>query len=218
MMDEIPYRTEKNQRVRLKGEAESLYPLAHSGAPGWVRGHRKDELGWPQVKIEWDKDWWGYNGEQDRWAIEDHFDIVPELHEDDQVSDEKQTIPADVLAAMAALGNWAATQSQPTEPEPATEPIPAELKTRDTTQENYDAVVAEAHAFAGQADAVLVLAVKCQETPQGTQLIPKLFTSYKDAQAGVLLDMQVPKIAAQSHAELGLMALQQLADKKKEQE
>jgi hypothetical protein len=217
MMDEIPFRTKKDQLVRLKGEATSLYPFAHSGAPGWVRGHRKDELGWPQVRIEWDKDWWGYNGEQDRWAIEDHFDVV-EKPKDDQVSDNK-SIPPEVMAAMAALGQWASTQ-QSDEPAPQIEPkvetqrTAAEMKV--VNQQHYAAVLEDAVGFAREADAVLVLAVKCHETTGGTEMIPKLFTSYKDGQAGVLLEMQIPKIAAQSHAELGVMALQMLADNKKE--
>src|SRR5271170_1972050 len=74
------YRLPIDSRVRLRdGIDPSLYKgFSCTGNEGWVRDHRADEHGYPQVMVEWDHDHWAYNGAPNCWTWENHFDLVEE--------------------------------------------------------------------------------------------------------------------------------------------
>lgn len=65
-------------RVRLRdGVDPSFYGgFSRTGNEGWVRKRRLDKYEYPLVLIQWDHDHWSYNGAQDCWTHENHFDIV----------------------------------------------------------------------------------------------------------------------------------------------
>src|SRR5215210_1854477 len=84
------HKFEVGQRVRLVKDA--LYPLALHGMEGWIRKRNRDNLGYPMVYIEWDKDHWAYNGEGDEWTMEAHFEAV-----EDKVDEERKEDPLERL-------------------------------------------------------------------------------------------------------------------------
>lgn len=64
---------EKGMIVELKPGTEVVYPRALAGMRGVVRGLKEDDAGFGQAYIEWDKEHWRYNGEQDGWTFATHF-------------------------------------------------------------------------------------------------------------------------------------------------
>jgi hypothetical protein len=62
--------------VKLKGDFAELYNRACVGSRGIVRFAKTDRDGFPMVFIEWDKDDWRYNGQDDNWTFASHFDLV----------------------------------------------------------------------------------------------------------------------------------------------
>lgn len=85
MVEIQKHKNEVGSRVRLKGDGQdSIYPAAYAGAEGWVRERDHDPHGFPRVFIVWDKTHWTYNGEQDGWTFDDHFDTIegPKMNED----------------------------------------------------------------------------------------------------------------------------------------
>lgn len=65
-------------RVELRSGCDELYRFAVAGSRGVVRDHKTDELGFPLIYIEWDKDYWRYTGEPDGWTFPTHFRVIEE--------------------------------------------------------------------------------------------------------------------------------------------
>lgn len=78
MVEMTDFRFPLNSRVKLKDNIDpDLYrSMSRTGNEGWVRKHRKDKYDFPQVYIEWDKEHWAYNGTEDGWTWEDHFEGI----------------------------------------------------------------------------------------------------------------------------------------------
>lgn len=93
------YRLPINSRVRLRdGIDPQLYKgLSCTGNEGWVRNHR-DDLGYPQVLVEWDRDHWSYNGAPNCWTYEEHFDLIEGI-----MADKKEQTPKDKEEAVRNL-------------------------------------------------------------------------------------------------------------------
>lgn len=80
---------EIGMRVELLPGREDVYDLAYPASRGVVRGIREDSYGYAQIYIDWDKDHWRYNGEEDLWTFASHFRpaegerelIGPEVHD-----------------------------------------------------------------------------------------------------------------------------------------
>lgn len=93
------------ERVELLPGREDVYDQVFPASPGVVSGLRKDEYGYPQVYVIWDKDHWRYNGEPDMWTFASHFRpiegaerelIGPEVHEvPSSVPDREAFIPTE---------------------------------------------------------------------------------------------------------------------------
>lgn len=210
MMDAIPFKTRKDQRVKLQGFADHMYEAAYANAPGWVRKQKRDNFGYPMVFIEWDKRHWSYNGEEDRWALEAHFEPVEEPMNKNPTPP-NGGLPPEVIQALA---NWALTQqSEQTSPESRPEPEtreptnPAEAKSFGTTNEKYLEILSSAMDHSAGAEAVMILTVTSKDTSQGPAYTPRLFQAYKTPVAGLLLEMQLSKIAMNAHQDAGWMAL-----------
>src|SRR5436190_12058316 len=73
----VDFRLPINSRVKLKdGIDPALYKgYSCTGNEGWIR-NRRQEMGYPQVLIEWDRNHWSYNGAPNCWTWEDHFDLI----------------------------------------------------------------------------------------------------------------------------------------------
>lgn len=71
-MNKIPV----DAKVELLPGRDEVYLFAQAGSRGTVRNTKVDEMGFPLVYIEWDRDHWKYNGEPDGWTFESHFQIL----------------------------------------------------------------------------------------------------------------------------------------------
>lgn len=69
-----------NTRVKLRDGVDPGFYNGYSraGNEAWIRDRKIDNLGYPRVFIEWDKDHWSYNGAPDIWTWEPHFEPVEE--------------------------------------------------------------------------------------------------------------------------------------------
>ena len=75
-MDKQDHVLKREQRVRLKDGFDSMYQIARSGAQGIVKAVEYDPFGFPCALIQWDSDHWTYDGEQDGWTFQSHFELV----------------------------------------------------------------------------------------------------------------------------------------------
>jgi hypothetical protein len=57
----------------LEGHLEGAYV----GCRATIKDKREDEVGYPHIFVEWDKDDWRYHGMPDGWTYENHFRKVP---------------------------------------------------------------------------------------------------------------------------------------------
>lgn len=79
-----------NQRVKLKSQGEdSVYEKAMAGSVGTIRSLDFDNVDFPMVYIEWDKNHWAYNGEGDMWTYENHFEEDRDQMNDNSGRDEQ---------------------------------------------------------------------------------------------------------------------------------
>lgn len=186
-----------NDRVKLKGDRADVYPRAFGSSEGVIKNHKMDPLGHHvMVYVQWDKNHWAYNGEDDMWTFEDHFDLV-----------ESKVMPKeekpDLAAALAEfLKAWNAD-----------EPLVREEDGDDEAAANaaatYASLVEEASDYAQDCEAFLTVAVKRTKDKQGRfVLVPELFSFYKSEAAGLLLESQLAQIVMTSHLELSEQAIQ----------
>jgi len=195
------FRFKPNERVRLKGEPSNLYERAYVGSEGWVRERKMDPVGFPIVKIEWDKSHWTYNGEKDMWTFEEHFESIDGAVK--EMDDEGKTF-MDRLAAFIAA-EQAQQKQKPDED--------ASIIDNDDTEAKYNEVLEAATAYAKDCEAFLLVGVIRQhdESHAGrTILIPDIFAGYKSEDAGILLETQVSQLAAQFHQEIAGRVLGEL--------
>src|SRR3954463_12981755 len=65
-------------KVELLPGCEDVYSRAVSASQGVVRKRQFDEAGFPLVYIEWDKEHWRFNEEEDGWTFASHFKVIGE--------------------------------------------------------------------------------------------------------------------------------------------
>src|SRR3954467_9670267 len=106
MAEKQPHRTKPRDRVRIKDDVTHMYPMARVYSEGVVGDRTHDNLGYPMIFIEWDKDHWAYSGEEDRWVLEAHFDKVEES---------KMEEKPDIVEALAKLLEQYRSQGEETE-------------------------------------------------------------------------------------------------------
>ncbi len=89
-----------NTRVRLKdGVDPDFYDgFSRTGNEGWVRKTKHDSYGYPRVFIQWDKDHWAYNGQEDTWTWEGHFEMA---QEHDSLEDELMPVVSKFVKELA---------------------------------------------------------------------------------------------------------------------
>jgi hypothetical protein len=198
-MEQQQHKLKKGQRVRLKADGQdSLYSMACAGSEGWIRKQDIDPLGYPMIYIEWDKNHWAYNGEQDRWTFESHFDPVEENDMSDQ---QGSNPPPEFVNFMNSM--WQQFQASQT-PEPqAEEPPPLnEPESRPDGQLLSDEEFAEALAksveVAKESDAFILITVDRSAIPDSSVplLSPSIITCYRTAESGHVAELHMARFVA----------------------
>jgi hypothetical protein len=183
-MTKQEHQTKKGDRVRLKGQGQdALYEAAYAGAEGYVRRHRHDELGYPEIFVAWDKTHWTYNGEKDGWTMESHFDIV----EDDDM-DSQDNKHQDLVRQMA-------------------EQLGYDLVPKDEQKENfgtdldaeYDRIATAALEAISDGTAFVLLTVRDGDSSEGPAKITEVFNGYRDEVSQYLVEANVSRIGAKAH-------------------
>lgn len=207
------HRLKPDQRVRLKSNGEDgVYPFACAGNEGWVRATKHDEVGWPLVFIEWDKDHWSYNGEKDQWTMEDHFDPVGESMPEG-FDKEGFTTALRALAVSAGVDLGESPQ-EPAEAATEAEAQASEDARGYDTQEDLALKLKAALAAADQMAGFLLIAVTKQDHPglPDPILVPHIVNSYSDAVTAVAVELQLSKLAHISHQDFATAVLQSEAE------
>lgn len=194
------------QRVRLKHDVAELYRRAFGGSEGFVRGRKKDSVGFPMILVEWDKDHWTYNGEEDMWTFEEHFEAVEELtmpsinNDDDNLAD----------ALINFLKNWKDESGEPDH----------EDDSHEDTEQQYYATAREATESVEDGEAFMIFTVKRQQTspdhPEQFILVPEIFSAYQTEEAGLLLETQLSQVAAVTQQEMAGALLAQIMQRRRE--
>jgi hypothetical protein len=178
-MDQIEFQIPVNSKVKLKDTVDgSLYGgLACSGNQGWVRRRRRDDkFGYPQVFMEWDKNHWAFNGLEDCWTYESHFDIV-----------EKSMEKTKEELIQEAANTFASSISQLFSGK--TEEVGEEIEEPDN---DHAAKVRRAFEVVADNDAILIIALQEQEGV----VAPTIIRLAKDPKLEYVLNCQVSYLNA----------------------
>lgn len=172
--------------MKLKSDGQDApYSWAAAGAEGWVKDLATDRVGFPMVYIAWDKDHWTFNGEENQWTLEDHFEPVEEeMADKDQSELFKQFL------------EWQAKQGDAPE------------DTTSKKDEEYAERVAAGKKAALGADAFLIIAIEVDKTGERPVYNPIVYTSYKDEPAGLLLESQLGVLAATAFQSLTIAEIE----------
>lgn len=192
MTSKQAFKFRKGQRVRLRYDCSDVYRRAFGGSEGIVRANKYDETGhFPMVYVHWDKDHWSYNGEDDLWTFESHFDLVEEVMADK--FDE----------FLSGLTNFIESyQNAPDDDD--IEEFDDELDEDNPHGSDYEGIVDQAADFARDCEAFILVAVSRQDhplKPGETILIPEIFTDFKSDEAALLMDSQLSQVSAAAHTE-----------------
>jgi hypothetical protein len=195
-MEKQPFRTTKNQRVRLKlNGVDNIYAKAYAGSEGWIRDQRHDDLGYPIVFIEWDKNHWTYNGEADKWTLEAHFDPIEESK---MAEEQPQFDPNQFAAMMGQFAQWMADQQQDKK---SNDPAPGDAPSQEeNAREHYRLAWDEAKKIADNASSFLLLTVHKGQDGSWT---PIVVSEAVDSDAALIAEMQVSRLAAEIATQLG---------------
>lgn len=194
-MEKQEHWSKPGQRVRLGLQGQdSLYAHAYAGSEGWIRDHKHDDLGYPLVRVEWDKTHWAYNGEKDQWTYESHFEPV-----ESTMSELPDGVTPEMLQAFSDF-----MKSQRDTIETPEQQQKKELEAR------FQEVLEGGLEFASESEAFVLMAIKrAEDDEQGLPTYaPRLYVSSRTPESGLLLDMQVAKYAATAHARAGLLAIE----------
>lgn len=204
-MEKQEHVTEPNQRVRLKPDGQdALYTKACAGSEGWVRRQKVDDLGYPMVWIEWDKDHWTYNGEPDRWAMEAHFDPIQEAKMSEQDSSEDFANFQRFQEFLRWQENQVSGQDKPVEKEP--EPKQAE----ETVEEEFDQAIDAAIASSRASDAFILIGISREEREDQSlpKLTPFVIMAAKTPASSMLANLQLGHLASVALENLTVDAIQ----------
>lgn len=192
-----------NQRVKLKDGMDHFYAHARVGAEGIVRAVDHDHLGFPHALIEWDENHWTYEGEQNGWTFQTHFEPV-EGSMSEEKGEKKSLDPkkvAEIVAAVyAAMEN--ADENDLLEESPAT----VEMEMRG----EFINAVERSVALLEQSEALLVIAVHRHDTDDGPTLVPETVTFSQTDEGRLAVEAQLAQLLLMSHSILVMDRLKQI--------
>jgi hypothetical protein len=208
-MEKIAYQFDLNEYVKLRSEGQdSFYPFAMAGSPAWIRKQDHDDLGYPVVFVEWDKEHWSYNGEEDRWTMESHFEPI-----DPEEIEESEDMPENQLPEELANLFKQFLESQGVMPKSEDNEAPSS----EAIDQKYETALDEGVEFAKSADAFIILAIKKEgNDPREMVFSPAVFNSYKDEVSGIFLESQVSRLGALGHVEAAHLLARAIFDKEDE--
>lgn len=196
-MDKPPQKFAVGSRVRLR---DGVHPAFYEGFglpgnEGWIRKHRRESYGYNRIFIEWDKNSWSYNGAEDNWTWEDHFELV----EDQVMSKKEQDFNVeDVIRELAkrmGMVDGAPDPEGPTEEQL----LGPDLADEDDAVVDYDATLEEAFEDAAQAQAFVVLTLNEEtfEEAPGNFIFPTAYHAARDKKSSLICKMQLGDLAQQ---------------------
>jgi spore coat protein CotH len=192
-MEIIKHKTKNDQRVKLKSNGEdSLYRLAGAGSEGWVRKQDKDKYGYPMIYIEWDRLHWTYNGEEDKWTYESHFETV------NRESEDMQDFENDDERYQQFL-KWLNEQ-------------PKDEGKRNEEAE-YKELLDVATKEAANSDSFMLFTVDREVDDNGDDIIvPRVAFYFKSDVGGHAIELQLAKMAASAHENIATLVISDLLE------
>jgi hypothetical protein len=209
-MNDAEFRLPKGARVSLRDIPDPTFyeGMAVLGNEGWITKHRHDRYGLPEVYVHWDTNHWTWNGAQDRWTYEDHFDKVEEV----MAESEEPTRAEQIKAAAAQFGETIVSllADNDTAPEEGYEPDEDEpeylhdgLSEEEILAKRNEAIAKVAEEL-GTCDSFLVIAAQrvADERTERGQLAPMImgFFHYQP-DADLLVSAQASAFGARAHQE-----------------
>jgi hypothetical protein len=198
-------RISDNSRVRLRGLVDPTFyeGMAKTGNEGWVRKHRIDRNGLPEVWVEWDREHWADNMQPNRWTFEEHFDVVEEgsaMAEDNDITPEDMKLFLQFRQMM---------QGQ----EKSVAPDPEVIDLEANHQAHFVAQKERATELMNEAEAFFYIGVSRQvdgeSSPRGALVVGTAGDSLSP-ETDLVLGMQLSAFAARFHDEAALMLIQHL--------
>lgn len=167
MVESQEHTLKPKQIVRLKDGFDDMYDWARVGAQGRVKDVTFESQGYPLAYIEWDKDHWTYEGQEDGWFFQSHFKVV----EDSTVNEEidPKLLAQIVKAIKAAQGEDTAA------------PEPEEDK-----QAEYVKAIELAKSELEDTEAFALITVTRKMHESGVPVLIPSVVSYAKGQTGVV--------------------------------
>jgi hypothetical protein len=220
-MDTPEQRFNIDTRVKLReGVDPGLYNgFSRVGNEGWIRKRKRDRYGYPQVLIEWDKDHWAYNGQEDGWTWEGQFEAV----EENQMAEGQPTNSTDreqhvreitenfVQALFGAMGPSAAQVERP----PADITAQPQVEEPEPEEDKWEDLAKEAGEIVAASPAYLVIALEHVETPDAPpMIIPRTFHAARKPEFELIVQSHLGHVLAalQDSSIADLLKLQQTDD------
>lgn len=199
-MDQQEHIFRPGQRVRLKDGRDEPYKWATVGSEAIVKRIEKDDLGYPMAYIEWDKDHWTYNGEEDRWVFQSHFDPVG-----DPPMDESGMTPEDQAQFVKTLKSLGVKFDATTAAEPeSSEPTP------DEQAEEYTKYVELAARSLAESESFMTIAIQKIEEDGVPMLVPQIVHFSRSPEGVLAVEAQLATLLSISHGQLVEQAMARL--------
>jgi len=213
-MDQPVQRFPANTRVRLREGVDSGFygGLARVGCEGWVRRRKREKYGFPQVLIEWDKDHWAYNGQEDCWTWEGHFEAVEEVEmsetpaeqpQEEKVPSAQEAFDAEVTDITAAfvrtLYKIIAKHRGEPDPDPSPDEPQAEVEEKPAvgSEEEWQKLINESKKLLDKTPAYVVIALDRIHPPGAPPMIvPRVFHGSREPEYALVVQAQLATILA----------------------
>jgi hypothetical protein len=208
MMNGTDYRFNVRDRVRLRNTIDPAFYGGYAcvGNEAVVTQRHKDSYDLPEIYVKWDKNHWTYNGVNDCWTFEDHFDLVEGANMPDQDHPEQQL--RNILDGVDSLD---AEKRKRVE-----EMLSGDFKSKDSTEDTkYNEAILSAMKLLEDCEAFVVIGVARQNHPDSEQgiLIPAAISFAKTPEGELLAMSGATAYGAKAHQELTIKAIAALSKK-----
>lgn len=167
-----------------------MYKNARAFNEAVVRGRKHDEFGYPLIFVAWDHNHWAYSGEDDRWVLEAHFDLVGDMADKDKNED-----------FIKQLGELFKRWESDDEPQDEDEPVEANGGTH-VDEAPYEDTLEMAIKDARNGEAFIIMVARKEEYGGMSLVVPHIYMHSKRDDAALMLESTTADLAAQSHARL----------------